>query len=426
MAQVGIREYDAKKWFFDYMKALASERRDKRQPQLILVRAETKFKELERQYPWLKKNKLVIKPDQLFGKRGKHNLIGLNLNWAEAQNFIKEKMGKPVTVGKSSGKLTHFLIEPYLPHKNEYFMALTTQREGDRLFFSRQGGIDIEEEWGAVRSTLIPVLGDIDEAQMKKDLGLDSQLDRIIGSFLRQLYGFFKEYGFCYLELNPFVVESAEARPLDMVAKVDSTAVIECAEKWGEVSFPAPFGRELTKEEADIARLDEQTGASLKLTVLNPEGRIWTMVAGGGASVIFADTICDLGMEKELANYGEYSGNPSKEETYQYARTILDLMTRKSHGSGKYLIIGGGIANFTDVAKTFEGIIQALTEFHQRLKTAYVKILVRRGGPNYETGLKMMKNFGEKYGIETEVFGPETHMTKVIDRVKVKSKKIFI
>jgi len=34
-----------------------------------------------------------------------------------------------------------------------------------------------------------------------------------------------------------------------------------------------------------------QTSASLKFTVLNPQGRIWTMVAGGGASVIYADTV---------------------------------------------------------------------------------------------------------------------------------------
>lgn len=33
------------------------------------------------------------------------------------------------------------------------------------------------------------------------------------------------------------------------------------------------------------------------------------MVAGGGASVIYSDTICDLGGAGELANYGEYSGN---------------------------------------------------------------------------------------------------------------------
>jgi ATP citrate (pro-S)-lyase len=38
---------------------------------------------------------------------------------------------------------------------------------------------------------------------------------------------------------------------------------------------------------------------------LNEKGRIWTMVAGGGASVIYADTIVDMGGVKELANYGK-------------------------------------------------------------------------------------------------------------------------
>lgn len=42
----------------------------------------------------------------------------------------------------------------------------------------------------------------------------------------------------------------------------------------------------------DITGLSiSQTSASLKFTVLNPKGRIWTMVAGGGASVIYADTV---------------------------------------------------------------------------------------------------------------------------------------
>ena len=41
-------------------------------------------------------------------------------------------------------------------------------------------------------------------------------------------------------------------------------------------------------QEAYIAELDAKSGASLKLTILNAKGRIWTMVAGGGASVIYA------------------------------------------------------------------------------------------------------------------------------------------
>ena len=40
-------------------------------------------------------------------------------------------------------------------------------------------------------------------------------------------------------------------------------------------------------QEAYIAGLDAKTGASLKLTILNHKGRIWTMVAGGGASVVY-------------------------------------------------------------------------------------------------------------------------------------------
>ena len=45
-------------------------------------------------------------------------------------------------------------------------------------------------------------------------------------------------------------------------------------------------------------------------------------------------------------------------------------MTREKDPQGrpKILIIGGGIANFTDVAKTFDGIIKALEDYKDKLK----------------------------------------------------------
>ena len=147
------------------------------------------------------------------------------------------------------------------------------------------------------------------------------------------------------------------------------------------------------------------------------------MVAGGGASVIYADTVVDLGFGEELANYGEYSGNPSTDETYEYAKTILDLMTREKDPRGKVLIIGGGIANFTDVAKTFTGIIMALEEYAEKLKENGVKIFVRRGGPNYKEGLKKIKKAGERLGLDIEVYGPETHMTKIV-RMALKPEEV--
>lgn len=51
---------------------------------------------------------------------------------------------------------------------------------------------------------------------------------------------------------------------------------------------------------------------------------------------LFSDTICDLGGVDELANYGEYSGAPSEQQTYDYAKTILSLMTREKHTQGGY------------------------------------------------------------------------------------------
>ena len=224
------------------------------------------------------------------------------------------------------------------------------------------------------------------------------------------------DYHFVYLELNPFTFVGESVVPLDTVAKVDDYASYQCAEKWNGLKFPSPFGLQKTPEEERVSELDERTGASLKLTVLNSEGRIWNLVAGGGASVIYADTVADLGFTKELANYGEYSGNPSTELTYEYTKTILDLMTRKKDPKGrpKFLIVGGGIANFTDVAKTFTGIIQAIEGYKDKLKKTNVKIYVRRGGPNYKEGLNNMRKMGKRLGLPVEVYGPETHMTRIV------------
>jgi ATP-citrate lyase beta-subunit len=202
---------------------------------------------------------------------------------------------------------------------------------------------------------------------------------------------------------------------LDLVARLDDTAGFMMRDQWGEMEFPTPFGMEdQSPEEAAIADADSKSGASLKLTILNPMGRIWTMVAGGGASVVYADTIADMAGVEDLANYGEYSGGPTTGETKFYAETIFDLMTRYSDPRGKVLIIGGAIANFTDVAKTFTGIIQAFEIYAEKLKAHKTKIFVRRGGPNYEKGLKDIKEAADRLGLDIEVYGPETHVTDIV------------
>jgi ATP-citrate lyase beta-subunit len=360
--------------------------------------------------------RLVVKPDQLFGKRGKSGLVLLDASYEEAVKFLKTKMNKKATVGKVKGTLTHFLIEPFIPHDKEYYIAVKMESDGDHVYFSTEGGVDIESVWDTVKEVEMDPLGgkEFDPEPLVKDLSKQEKM--IITPFLKGIYKFFSNHDFVYFEINPFTIVDGKIKVLDMVAKVDDTAQFQNVGVWDFDEFPQPFGKEPKGEEAYIKSLDEKTGASLKLTILNPEGRVWTMVAGGGASVVYADTIVDLGFGKELANYGEYSGNPSTEETYLYAKTIISMMTKEKHksGKGKVLLIGGGIANFTDVAKTFTGIIQALREFSDQLKEVGTTIYVRRGGPNFKAGLENMRKIGNEIGIPIKVHGPEMHMTSII------------
>jgi succinyl-CoA synthetase beta subunit len=90
-------------------------------------------------------------------------------------------------------------------------------------------------------------------------------------------------------------------------------------------------------------------------------------------------------------------------------------MTRGTpHPEGKVLIIGGGIANFTNVAATFKGIIRALKEYKAPLINHSARIFIRRGGPNYQEGLKAMRLLGESLGVPIKVYGPETHITDIV------------
>lgn len=236
-----------------------------------------------------------------------------------------------------------------------------------------------------------------------------------LAGFIVALLKLFRELNFVYMEINPLVMtDDGKITPLDMAAKIDETAHFLNAAQWGHIEFPAPFGRPEFPEELFIKKLDQGSGSSLKLTILNQHGRVWTMVAGGGASVVYADTISDLGFGAELANYGEYSGAPTLQETYDYARTIFSLMCRHKDPRGKILIIGGGIANFTDVAATFTGIQKAMKQYRDELIEAKVDIWVRRAGPNYQEGLKNMRATGDALGLSIHLYGPETHITAVV------------
>ncbi|KAF2979066.1 hypothetical protein EK904_012394 [Melospiza melodia maxima] len=340
----------------------------------------TDWARLTQDHPWLLSERLVVKPDQLIKRRGKLGLVGINLTLDQVKAWLKQRLGQETTIANAKGILKNFLIEPFVPHKQEeeFYVCIYAAREGDYVLFHHEGGVDVGDVDAKAQKLLVAVDEKLSESDVKKHLLQHAPADKkdILASFICGLFNLYEDLYFTYLEINPLVVTKDGVYILDLAAKIDATADYICKVKWGD--------------EAYIADLDAKSGASLKLTILNPKGRIWTMVAGGGASVVYSDTICDLGGVNELANYGEYSGAPSEQQTYDYAKTILSLMTREKHPEGKILIIGGSIANFTNVAATFKGIVRAIKDYQGPLKEHEVRIFVRRGGPNYQEGLRVM------------------------------------
>ena len=60
------------------------------------------FTELTNKEPWLSSSRLVVKPDMLFGKRGKSGLVALNLDLAQVAEFVKSRLGVEVICNSNS------------------------------------------------------------------------------------------------------------------------------------------------------------------------------------------------------------------------------------------------------------------------------------------------------------------------------------
>jgi len=363
----------------------------------------TKLENLEKNHPWLNQGKIVAKVDELFGKRGKLGYVKVADSFEEARKWIEGFRGKEVMVGERTGTLNHFLIEPYIEHKTEYYLAFTCEREHDVIHFSDKGGVEVEEQGESIQMIRI----NLNEELIPNP---KSQIPNPIFPTIQGLFQIFRKLDLPYLEFNPITEVDGKVFLLDTVARVDTAAAFRQQGTWGSVEIPQGFGTTLTEEEKRIQVMDEKSGSSLKFVLLNPKGRIWTMVAGGGASIIYADAITAQTDSKELANYGEWSGNPTTDEMEAYTDEILSLV--EMNNQEQALIIGGGIANFTDVKRTFAGVIKALKKHKESLKN--LKIFVRRAGPNDKEGLKALQEACDQMKISCVTHGAELPMTDIV------------
>lgn len=338
----------------------------------------------------------VIKVDQGVKGRYKKDLIKLDKKPSEILSIIKNFEKK----GYSS-----FIIEEYFPHNlsDEVYFSIERTREGKRIYYSKHGGVNIEDNKEETEKFILH--NDKDIIKIKSSLGLNIE-------YVKKILKVFDNFYLSFLEINPLVINRQGIHILDLAVEVDTTAEFFVQNAWNLSDFVSEVKMK-TKEEEEVLMLSQKSQAAFKLDLINPNGKIFMLLSGGGASIVLADEVQTQGFDKDLANYGEYSGNPSEEETYIYTNNLLSLLL-KSSAKKKVLIIGGGVANFTDIRITFKGIIRAFSERSNELKKQDLKVFVRRGGPHQKEGLDLMKKYLESENLFGEVAGPDMVLTDIV------------
>lgn len=401
MANVWIREFDAKRKFFSFIWQKYSWK---------------KIVEIS-DFNWISdEKKYVIKPDQLFWKRWKLWLLWINFSIEDSKKWFLEKSWKVAQINWIPWILNTFLIEEFIPHEKEYYVSIKQEREYDEVFFSNFWWIDIEENWDKVSSIKVWVLEDINDFDLEKKFWID---DEKIKKVITDLFYFYRNFDFTYLEVNPFCFDERtwELVLLDMVAKIDDTAFFMHPEFWNDLEIPASFWDNTSEREKYIKELDQKTWASLKMKFLNTTWKIWTLLSGWWGSLVLTDTLWYLWYASEIANYWELSGDPDRFNTREYTRVLFEQMLESKNA--KYLVIGWAIANFTQIDKTFSWIIDVLEKKAEEIKKQDIQILVRRWWINDKKWLEMLYNACFTMWIKCKIADSSVYMTDILKEIKL-------
>lgn len=341
--------------------------------------------------------RFVIKVDQAIKQRFKRGLIYLNIAKSDITSKIEDLTNKG---------FRYLLIEPYYPHSDEVERYLSFRRERDGVVFSysQSGGVEIESNSETITS-------DYFENFNTKELEAHTALTYNQLLSLRQA---FDDNYLSLLEINPYVIKGGEVKVLDVAIEVDSSAEL-LVDTWSAEDFRTPAAS-LTSEEIAVRKLESDSPASFSLEVINPDGAIFLLLSGGGASVVVADEFFNLGKGYMLANYGEYSGNPNEEETRIYTEQVIQLLL-KSKAKNKAVLIGGAVANFTDIVNTFKGIISVIREHQLQLAQQGVKFYVRRGGPRQEEGLRLISGVLKEASVFGGVYDPKISIPTAVREI---------
>lgn len=373
-------------------------------PHYVVITAADQLDRLSQANPWLRESKLVVKAHEAIGSRMKLGLVKVGLDLDAARKASGEMLGKNL----NGMTISQVIISEMIQHKEEFYLAVKSVREGAELLLASVGGIEVEANWDKVKRIAIPLGTDPTRDQLMnlaKEAGFKGDLAGKVADFALKLYQCYDQEDGTYIEINPLVTRESDGElvALDAVTMVDADARFRHPD-WN-FTFASEFGRPYTNDERAIMEIDSRIKGSVKFIEI-PGGDTALLPAGGGASVYYSDAVLALG--GKIANYAEYSGDPPDWAVEALTEKVCSLKGIKR------IIVGGAIANFTNVKKTFAGIINGFRKAKAEGKLEGVEIWVRRGGPFEKEGLAAMKAL-EAEGFNIHVYDRYTPLTDIID-----------
>jgi ATP-citrate lyase beta-subunit len=379
-------------------------------PNYVVVNSADQFKELEETHEWLGKSRLVVKAHEAVGSRMKQGLVQVGLDLPGARKAVKAMIGKVVSGGMV---VSQVIVSEMVDHQEEYYIAVKSVREGTDLLLASFGGIEIESNWDRVKHLSMDIGQEPTPQQLKdlaKSAGFPKNLIPAVAEFAGKLHRCFDQEDAQYLEINPLVLDANGVLvALDVVTLLDADARFRHPD-W-DFPFAAEFGRPYTENEKSIMEIDARIKGSVKFIEI-PGGDTALLPAGGGASVFYTDAVVAMGGKP--ANYAEYSGDPPDWAVQALTEKVCSLPNIKR------IIVGGAIANFTNVKKTFAGIIAGFQKAKTEGRLNGVEIWVRRGGPYEKEGLAAMAALKDE-GFNIHVFDRYTPLTDIVDQAIKKS-----
>jgi citryl-CoA synthetase large subunit len=327
---------------------------------------------------------VVVKAQVLSGKRGKNNGIKFCADAGEVVVACEQLF----SLNLNGQYVEAVLIEEKLNIAEEHYLSITydTNAKQPILIYSAQGGMDIED---VSENKIVKTPLDIRNNNAATDL-----------PFAKELWQCFVQEDARVVEINPLVkTEIGEWFAADAKIALDEDAFYRHKE-WESLAPRTMLGRLPTERETAVKKIDEGEGyyRGTAGKYIEMDGDIAVLFSGGGASIANMDALIKAGLQP--ANYTEYSGNPPREKVYQLAKIVL------SKPGLKGLWIAGGVANFTNIAETFNGITDALDEIKPKFP-----IVVRRAGPQEDEGMRLMQECADRNNLNIKLFGKETSMS---------------